>query len=368
MPDAPAAKSRKKRARKLTFLFASLALLLALLLALCGCESCRFYGQAARGQWQMLTAPKPIADFLASTNTPPKLRAQLEFVLRVRTFAERELHLSAHRHYLNYADLGRRYAVWTIYAAPEFSLEARSWWYPLVGSLKYRGYFNERSARDYAAKIRTEGQDVFVGGVEAYSTLGWFPDPVLNTFINRDEDDLAEVLFHELTHQKVFISGDTDFNEAFATANAQEGVRRWFRAEKKPEALAKYEAGLGHETDFSHLIFRTRDELTALYARTNLPPETMRAEKAAAFDRLRASYGGLKETWGGRGEYDRWFAKELNNARLNTISTYYELVPGFAALLKQQDGDSEKFYKEVRKLGRKDKDERQRVVKALGEK
>lgn len=346
----------------MTFLFASLALLLAL----CGCESCRFYGQAVRGQWQMLTAPQPIADFLASTNTPAKLRTQLELVLRVRKFAERELHLTANRHYLNYADLGRRYVVWNIYAAPEFSLEAHRWWYPFVGSLKYRGYFSEQSARDYAAKLKTGGLDVHVGGVEAYSTLGWFPDPVLNTFIDREEDELAELLFHELAHQKVFVAGDTDFNEAFATAVGREGVRRWFRAEQKPEALAKYEAGLGHETDFSRLIFQTRDELTALYIRTNLPPETMRTEKVAAFERLRASYGVQKQKWGGRGEYDRWFAKELNNARLNTISTYYELVPGFAALLKKQDGELEKFYQEVRKLGRKDKDERQRQVKALG--
>jgi predicted aminopeptidase len=189
---------------------------------------------------------------------------------------------------------------------------------------------------------------------------------VLNTFITDDEDELAELLFHELAHQKVFVAGDTDFNEAFATAVGQEGVRRWFRAEKKPEALTQYEAGLGQGVEFSRLIFHTRDELTTLYARTNLPPETMRSEKAAAFERLRASYGALKEKWGGRGEYDQWLAKELNNARLNTISTYYELVPGFTALLQKQDGDVEKFYREVRKLGRKDKDERQRQVKALG--
>jgi predicted aminopeptidase len=207
---------------------------------------------------------------------------------------------------------------------------------------------------------------VFVGGVEAYSTLGWFRDPVLNTFIRRDRAGLAELLFHELAHQRVFLAGDTDFNEAFATAVAGAGIRRWLRAEGTAEALAAYELEQRREEEFVTLLQQTRTELDAIYAQTNsLPAVTMREQKAAAFSRLQVRYAALKQAWGGFGGYDGWFVRPLNNALLNTVETYHQLVPGFTALLARSGGDFEAFYRAVRQLGRLKQEERHRRLKAL---
>jgi predicted aminopeptidase len=193
-----------------------------------GCST--FYGQAVRGQWQLLTDTESIPKLIARTNTPPELRAKLELVLSLREFAGRELKLKPNGHYRSYVDVGRRFVVWNVYATPEFSLEDKTWWYPVVGALSYRGYFREDLARQCAERLADRGWDVHVGGIEAYSTLGWFRDPVLNTFIHQPPPHLAETIFHELAHQRVFVKADTEFNEAFATAVAQAGVRRWLAA------------------------------------------------------------------------------------------------------------------------------------------
>jgi len=330
-------------------------LLLAGLLT--GCRT--YYGQAIRGQWQLLTAPQSVSSLLAATNTPPELNRKLDLVLRLRAFAEKQLHLPVNGHYANYADLGRRFVVWNVYAAPEFSVEDKTWWYPVVGSLSYRGYFREDLARRYGGRLAREGWDVFVGGVEAFSTLGWFRDPLLNTFIQHGDTDLAELLFHELAHQRLFLSGDTDFNEAFATAVAQEGVRRWLRAHGNAADIAAYETASRREEQFVALVQKTRTELESLYAKTNsLSTEALRAGKASAFARFREDYAALKRAWGGYAGYDGWFNGELNNAKLNTVDTYHHLVPGFAALLTRCGGDLEVFYREVRGLRRLKKTER----------
>src|SRR5262245_58234042 len=208
---------------------------------LAGCGTVGYYAQAIRGQCQILHRQEPIARLLQDTNTPPRLRQRLELVLRLREFAERDLGLDANGHYRHYADLRRPFAVWNVYAAPEFSLKAKAWWYPVVGRLEYQGYFDEAKARRYASRLATDGYDVYVGGVPAYSTLGWFRDPVLNTFVFDDDVDLADTLLHELAHQRLFVAGDTDFNEAFATAVAEAGVQRWLRAADDQPALARHQ-------------------------------------------------------------------------------------------------------------------------------
>lgn len=340
--------------------------LVLLALALCAGGCSTYYGQAVRGQWQLLTAPQPISVMLERTNTPPALKAKLELVLRIRAFAEKELRLRPDGHYANYADLGRRHVVWNVYAAPEFSLEDKTWWYPIVGSLSYRGYFREDLARCYGERLARDGWDVHVGGVDAFSTLGWFRDPVLNTFIERDDTDLAELLFHELAHQRVFIAGDTDFNEAFASAVADEGVRRWLRANGNEAAIAAHEAGRRREEEFDALLQRTRGELESLYARMNqMGREAMREAKAKAFDQLRANYDELRQSWGGYAGYDGWFTRPINNARLNTVKTYHHLMPGFAALLARKRNDLEAFYREARELRRLKKSERHKKLEAL---
>ena len=245
-----------------------------LLLVLTGCHSLGYYSQAIRGHFQIVNRTRPIEDVLADPNAPAALKEKLQLVLKLRKFAEKELTLPANGHYLRYRDIGRRFAVWNVYAAPEFSLEAKTWWYPVVGGLKYQGYFAEDKAQRYAAKLEKKGYDVYIGGVQAYSTLGWFRDPVLNTFIHDSEAELADLLFHELAHQRLFVAGDTDFNEAFATAVAQEGVRRWLTTTNSRSALVEYEEELRRKEQFVALVSTARAELESLYAKAPVIPVT----------------------------------------------------------------------------------------------
>jgi predicted aminopeptidase len=194
---------------------------------LSGCQTAAYYAQAARGQWQILAQREPVSKCLADPGRPADLKRQLELVLSLREFAGRELKLPPDGHYLSYVELGRDHVVWNVQAAPEFSLEERTWWYPVVGSLSYRGFFSESRARACGDALAARGLDVYVDGVDAYSTLGWFKDPVLSSFVRYPEVQLAAVIFHELAHQRLFVAGDADFNEAFATAVEQAGVRRW---------------------------------------------------------------------------------------------------------------------------------------------
>lgn len=347
--------------RRRAFLF----VLLAALPIFAGCGTVKYYAQATRGQFQVLHRKQPIQKLLADTNTPPKLRGRLTFLLSIRDFAGKELRLPANGHYQHYADLKRRYAVWNVYAAPEFSLAAKSWWYPVVGRLEYRGYFDERAARREAARLAARGYDVHVGGVTAYSTLGWFHDPALNTFIFKEDVELAELLFHELAHQRLFIAGDTDFNEAFATAVAEEGVERWLRTRGNAAAIARQREEAEHEQTFLRLVAGARAELESLYLAGPAGDcrGGLRSEKEAVFERLRRDYATARAAWGGSGEYDRWFGQPLNNALLNTVETYHALVPAFRQLLAQAGGDMERFFKAAKALGKLKPEERHRRLR-----
>ncbi|MEN9576906.1 MAG: hypothetical protein RL514_4761 [Verrucomicrobiota bacterium] len=250
----------------------------------------------------------------------------------------------------------------------------KDWWYPVVGRLAYRGYFVESAARQQAAELAAQGFDVDVGGVRAYSTLGWFRDPVLNTFIHEPETELAELLFHELAHQRLFVSGDTDFSEAFAEAVGEEGTRRWLRAIHGAARVREYEAYLRRKADFTRLVTGAHDQLTALFHAagtsekspregTSLSGEAvagLRVRKQALLGQLRSDYESLRATWGGRRDYARWFRRPLNNAHLNDVDTYYRLVPAFHRLLREQGGDLVAFYREVEVLAKLSKAERHR--------
>jgi predicted aminopeptidase len=273
--------------------------------------------------------------------------------------------------------LGRRFVVWNVYATPEFSLEPKKWWYPVVGSLKYRGFFSEKDARSTGERLAKDGYDVFVGGVEAYSTLGWFKDPLLNTFIHHSPSDLAEILFHELAHQRVFAKGDTDFNEAFATAVGEEGTRRWLAAHGDAKERAKFEEEIRRKDQFVALVMNAREELRVVYGEENeATPRTAsklsreqiagrRAAKDAVIARLRSNYASLKTEWGGYAGYDDWFKRPINNARLNTIAAYYTLVPAFNELLARHQGDLQKFYAESKAMAELSKEKRQERIAAL---
>ncbi len=349
------------------------SLLLVAAALLTGCQSVGYYAQAVSGHLQIVHRQQPIAELLQQP-TSESLKAKLRLILSLREFAAQELRLPVNGHYLRYADLGRSNVVWNVTATPEFSMTAKDWWYPVVGRLAYRGYFVEREARQHAAELAGQGFDVDVGGVQAYSTLGWFRDPVLNTFIHEPETELAELLFHELAHQRLFVSGDTVFNEAFAEAVGEEGTRRWLHAKHGELGVREYEDHLRRKSDFTRLVTGAHDQLAALFlaagtslkssrevaSRPGVEIAGLRVRKQAILDQLRRDYEALQATWGGRTDYQRWFRRPLNNARLNDVDAYYRLVPAFHRLLQEQGGDLEAFYRAVSVMGKLGKAERHR--------
>lgn len=340
---------------------------LGALALLAGCETCSYYRQAIVGQYRIVAHRRPIDAVLADAQTPPSLQDKLRLVLRLRAFAETDLKLPANGHYLRYTEVGRRYVVWNVHAAPPFSLEPETWWYPVVGRLEYRGYFSERDARRYAGKLERKGLEVYVEGVEAYSTLGWFRDPVLSTFIHYEEAMLAETLFHELAHQKLFVGGDTDFDEAFATAVGQAGARRWLEHTGDAAALAAYRVALRREEQFVRLVTAARRKLEAAYTNSPCPPAAgCRQAKEQIVAQLRRDYAELRSQWGGYAGYDAWFAQPLNNPQLNTVATYYDWVPAFQRLLRDSGGDLEPFYRAAKALAKRPKTERDRRLAELG--
>lgn len=332
------------------------ALLPAILL--CSCSTVKFYTQAFSGQSEIWRKSRPNAEALADPSVAEHVKQRLKLIEELRAFAASDLHLPT-KSFGKYCDLQRPYVVWVVYAAPEFSVEGKKWWYPLVGSLKYRGFFNEKDARQEADRLKAKGYDVFMGGVEAYSTLGYLADPVLNTFLHRSDADLAELIFHELTHAKLFIPGDTDFNEAFATANAEDGVRRWLLARHNLKALREYEAGVTKQREVVRLMLSTREKLKAAYACKYPSVEAERLAKQRLFEDM------LKEAQA-EGRHVRmhihYAPKSWNNARINTVSTYYTLVPGFERLLKEKGGDLEAFHREVHSMRRLSNDERMKIL------
>jgi predicted aminopeptidase len=317
--------------------------------------------QSAQGQLSLMSKREPIARVIDQPSTPPALRAQLEAVASIRDFASRELGLPDNGSYRSYADVGRRYVVWNVVAAPEFSVDAKEWCYPIVGCVAYRGYFVEARARRFAARMRAKGFDVTVGGVAAYSTLGHFNDPVLNTMMGWNDVELASIIFHELTHQLLYVPNDSSFNEALATTVEEEGVRRWLRAQGRDADLAKHLVQQDHYAKVVDLLTATRAELRTVYA-AGLAPESMREKKRAAFAALRSSYARLKADWGGHAPFESWFGDDLNNAHLASISTYFTCVPGFERELKAAGGDLTAFYARVRALAKLDQEKRDAIV------
>ena len=335
-----------------------------ILLMVSGCEAVGYYGQAVHGEAAILTHQVPIAKLIADTNTPPRLRAKLETILKIREFARHELKLPADKAYLKYVDLHRPYVVWNVNVAPALSLEPKTWWFPVVGRASYRGYFSEAAARRYAARFATNQWDIYVDGIVTYSTLGWFRDPLLNTFIYAPDYELAEIIFHELTHRRLFVPGDTDFNESFASAVATEGVRHWLEAQSQPEAFQRYLAGRQQDRQFVDIVMAARNQLQAVYTDPQLSDRAKLARKEKIVAHLRSEHARLKTEWGGQSPYDEWFAEPINNAKLNTISAYYELVPAFDALLRANGGNLEKFYQAVADLAKLPIAERHRVLQA----
>jgi predicted aminopeptidase len=342
------------------------AVAVAALGAAAGCSTLSYYGQAIHGHLDVMRRAEPIAARIADPATPPDLRAKLERVTAIREFASRELALPDNGSYRAYADLGRPYVVWNVFAAAEFSVTPMEHCFPVAGCVGYRGYYRQSDAEDYGAGLRKAGDDVFVYGVPAYSTLGWFDDPVLNTFLRYPEPELARLVFHELAHQVVYVKGDTMFNESFAVAVEEEGVRRWLERYGTPTERDAYAAARQRRADFVRLVLRYRERLETYY-REPLAPEAKREGKRKRFAEMESDYRALKLSWGGFSGYDRWFEGGVNNAKLASVATYEELVPAFRALLARENGDLPRFYAATKALARLDKAERDAQLAALAE-
>jgi predicted aminopeptidase len=313
--------------------------------------------ESAQGQLELMSKREPISRVVANPATPPALRTQLEAVSQIREFAIRDLELPDNGSYRTYADVGRPYVVWNVFAAPEFSVDPKEWCYPIVGCVAYRGYFVERRARRFADKLRRRGLDVAVGGVAAYSTLGHFNDPVLNTMLGWNDVELASIIFHELTHQLIYVPNDADFNEALATTVEQEGVRRWLGSLGRERDLARYQVEQERFLKILDLLNRTRADLRTLFA-SGLDPADMRRQKAAVYASLRGAYAEHRAEWGGHAPFDAWFDGEVNNAHLASVATYYDCVPGFQRELAAVGEDLDAFFRRVRELAKLDQAQR----------
>jgi predicted aminopeptidase len=303
---------------------------------------------------QIVSKREPIANVIAHPKTQPELRTRLEYVATAREFASRELGLPDNGSYRSYADLGRPYVVWNVFAAKEFSVTPRQWCFPIAGCVVYRGYFSEAAAFDYATTLARRGYDSAVGGVAAYSTLGHFDDPVLNTMLGWSDAQLAGTLFHELAHQVVYVPGDSDFNEGFATIVEEVGLDRWLASRGAIQQLEAWQRQRARQAQFIKLLLNTRARLKALYTE-KISNDEKRARKQYEFGLLKLEYETLKKEWNGYRGYDAWFNRTLNNAHLVSAATYHGCVPGLKQAFDASGEDLPTFYERMKALTKEER-------------
>jgi predicted aminopeptidase len=333
-----------------------------LLPVLAGCSTISYYAQLAHGQIDLLSRREPIAKLLADPATDPTLRSRLQHAQAARAFASDVLDLPRNGSYTDYADLGRSYVVQNVYATTEFSLEPVTHCFPIAGCVAYQGYYDSEAAKAEVRRLKALGDDVYLGSSPAYSTLGWFDDPVLNTMLRWDDDELAGTLFHELTHQKLYVKNDTAFNESLATFVEEEGSRQWRVAQGLPpgESLRARRAD-----QFTDLVLGARGRLAILYA-SGLPAETLRSRKAEEIEKLRSDYRRLRDVeWGGYSGYDAWMSDEINNAKLLPFGLYHRWVPAFATLFARNGASWPAFFAAAKTLAGQPQDARRRSLDAL---
>lgn len=342
-------------------------LLLGLLLlgAVSGCDSVAYYAQAVSGQASLLWRRQSIERLLADPALDPALRQKLHVIQQATDYAERNLDLASEGSYDSYVELQRRHLVWNVFAAPEFSTQPVSWCFPIAGCVDYRGYFSESAAAAYADDLRRQGFDVYVGGVDAYSTLGWFNDPVPSTIIQRPDHQLAALIFHELAHQKLYVPGDTAFNESFASFVSQAGLRGWLEQQGQSELFQQSMQDSQEQQRFIDFVLDYREQFASLYA-SSVSVVDMREQKHRLQEDMRRSWRRLAEQQSAAGDrYQGWFQAELNNAQLATVGSYFTWVPAFAALFEQTGRDYIAFYQAVADLGAMSPEARQGRLAAL---
>jgi predicted aminopeptidase len=328
---------------------------------LAGCETLNFYRQAVSGQIGLLTSRTSVDRLLADPSTDPALATRLGVTREILAFAAETLDLPVDGRYSSYVALDRPAAVWVVYATPEFSVAPRQWCYPVIGCAAYRGYFNLAAAQGYAA--RQAGYDTHVGAATAYSTLGWFDDPLLSTFIFWPDHALAGTLFHELAHVRVYIDGDTALNESYATFVEREGTRAWLRASGRADTLELAERRWRDRDRFTNFMLSWRERFAELYAQP-YAPFAMRLLKHELTSSLEQCYRDNREILGG-GAYDRFFDEPINNARFVAMAVYDRLVPAFEQLFIVQDSAWPRFHVAVAELAAMPRHAREERLEAL---
>lgn len=331
------------------------------LCGLAGCTSLGYYQQAISGHWALMQARRPLTVVIADPATPADLREKLRVAQAARGWASAQLALPDNASYTHYSALDRRYVVWNVFAAPPLSLELEEACFLLVGCLSYQGYFSESAARAAGEILRAAGYDVFVGGVAAYSTLGWFADPLLSSMLHWENATLVKTIFHELAHQQIYVADDSAFNESFATAVAEFGFARWRAETVLGASVAVAES---HERDFIALVMRYRTTLQQLYTGP-LSAEEKLARKALAFTALRTEFEALKDGWRDGDHYARWMMADLNNAKLASVNTYHIHVPAFMAILRAVGDHLPRFYHAVEALANQPRATRDACLAAM---
>lgn len=333
------------------------------LLAVAGCAQLGYYMQAMQGQMSLMSEAKPIDQWLADPLVKEDLKGRLKRVREIRAYAARELGLPDNASYKNYADLKRKFVMWNVVATPELSVEPNQWCFPVAGCVDYRGYYNKEAAQTFADNLQKQGFDVRVSGVPAYSTLGWFNDPVLSTFIEYPDAELARLVFHELAHQIAYAPNDSQFNESFATAVEEVGVARWLAAQGDDLMRENYQAYRQRKEDFLILMTQHRQQLEENFSRS-VSDKEKRKRKAEIFQSLQQEYELVKQSrWNGYAGYDRWFSGTMSNADFALMATYHDLVPAFRNLLSEKK-TLPAFYQATRELAKLEKPLRRKRLAA----
>lgn len=338
--------------------------MIVIAVSITGCQTLGYYMQLGQGHMGLMLQRESIEDVINDPGTDPVLKAQLSKVSGIREFASTTLSLPDNGSYTSYVELGREAVVWNVVAAPQFSVEPKTWCFPITGCVSYRGYFDYQEARQFADELQQQGFDTYLAEAAAYSTLGWFSDPILSTFVNRSEPALAGLIFHELAHQEFFMSGDTAFNESFATAVQIEGVRLWLQQNQQPDQIERYLKRLALGRDFVNTMLDCKQRFREYYQTTAQP--TIEGKQSLFSQCQTQDYQAFKGRWNGFEGYDDW-VEQLNNAKLVSLGDYNQWVEAFSQLLKNQSMDFEAFYREVKELAELDRQERIDILSALAE-
>ena len=320
-------------------------------MGLTGCSTAKYYSHAVFGHLELTTGLTPIRKAIKQDETNKEIRRQLELVTELREFAENKLSLDVGKAYSKYKRLDRSVAVWVVYAAPTFSTKLQTWKYPIVGEYQSRGFFKERMAKEYSAKLHNQGFDVYVGEAIAYSTLGWFSDPLLSTFIGDSDEELAETLFHELTHRTYYLKGDTMFNESFATAFAQKSVQLWLKEKGEEKRLEQYRQELKRRDEFRSLLQETKNGLSLIYKNVNNESEAiLQKRKQDSIQSFKVTCIAFRKKWNSPESLKSWIDEEVNNAKIAASSVYLLKVPYFNRLWHQANEDPDAYLEMVRTL------------------